>query len=205
MSLSLLTLSHFFNIIPQFLHQLLHNVTYTSHTVPCTTLYALYPILYHTSKGYTYISYSCSYPYLYIVLLLLSLLLYATLYSIYYTSTLCPLHSCIILIRVIVVPYGYTLYIYPYSSIPYIHLYLYSVYSLCIMYCIWFSYIVLYMKGYFTGMCICTSKACFYSCIVNFITITLYVPETLTILVFHIYKYTYFKHCKYSSTPCNSK
>ena len=96
----------------------------------------------------------------------------------------------------------------------YIHLYLYSVYSLCIMYCIWFSYIVvlyymwrviLYVKGYFTGMCVYTSKACFYSCIVNFITITLYVPETLAILAFHTYKYTYFKHCKYSSTPCNSK
>ena len=53
--------------------------------------------------------------------------------------------------------------------------------------------------------CVYTSKAWFYSCIVNFITITLYVPETLAILVFHTYKYTYFKHCKYSSTPCNSK
>lgn len=77
--------------------------------------------------------------------------------------------------------------------------------------------ILLYSKGYIIlqGLyyiwrvtllaCVYTCKACFYSCIVNFITITLYVPETLTILVFHTYKYTYFKYCKYSSTPCNSK
>lgn len=136
----MLTLSHFFNIISQFLHQLLHNVTYTTHTAPCAT----------------------------------------------------PIHSAL---------YLYTT-----------HAHLHSTYTiLCIMYCIWFSYIVLlFCKGYTIWRLLywhvyVLVKHGFYSCIVNFITIILYVPETLAILVFHTYKYTYFKYCKYSSAPCNSK
>ena len=48
LSLSLLTLSHFFNIISQFLHQLLHNVTYTTRTAPCTTPIHISLLLYTT-------------------------------------------------------------------------------------------------------------------------------------------------------------
>ena len=111
------------------------------------------------------------------------------------------------------IPLLYYMYSIPYTTHLYTPLLIYSVYSLCIIYYIWFSYIVLlyysarvilYMKVTLLA-CVYTCKACFYSCIVNFITITLYVPETLAILVFHTSEYTCIKYCKYSSAPCNSK
>ena len=128
LSLRLLTLSHFFNIILQFLHQLLHNVTPLSPSImhhPLCTLSYPYTLLRFIPSTYTIYYYSYTLPYT-------------------------PIHSCIILIRIIVVPYGYT-----FTYIMCIHL--------CIMYCIGFSYIVLlyysvrvilYIVGYFTGMCI---------------------------------------------------
>ena len=213
-NLSLLTLSHFFNIILQFLHQLLHNVTYT-HTVPCTIPIHPYPIhpalylyLHHTSKvivvpyGYTlyytlkvmsllyarsYPTHSCTYTML--------IRFYATLIYLYYT--ICTLYYTSKVILLLSTAYYTPLLIQCLQPLYYV------LYMILLQY-YYSARVILYMKVTLLA-CVYTSKACFYSCIVNFITITLYVPETLTILVFHTYKYTYFKYCKYSSTPCNSK